>query len=178
MHRNSHTELLARILAHITLAGALALPVIAAAIWLFWDQLSALAAGQYGLVYDLASPGTGAKLGGFALFLAAALIQGYGLMGLRITFLEAAAGHALSDPAVNGFRRFAWVSFIMVFVALVQRTGLIMILSISDPEHPGALSIQFGTDELKAMFMALLLVFVAHVFSEAKRAKQENDSFL
>lgn len=178
MHQNSRTEQLAGILAYVTLISAAALPLIAVMIWLFWNDFAALATGQYAGVYDVTSLGIGARLSGFALSLAGAVVQAYGLLGLRRTFLEAATGHALSDQAVDGFRRFARISLIMVFVGLIQETGLIIILSISDPELPGAFSIQFGTDELKALFMALLLVFVAHVFSEAKRAKQENDSFL
>ncbi len=169
---------LATFLSYITLIAAIALPVAAAAIWLFWNELATYATGNLQLVYDVRGLGVGARFAGFALFLASAAIQAYGLLGLRQTFLEAAEGRTYTASALNGFRRFAWVSLIMVFVGIVQQTGLIVILSLSDPSHQGALSVQFGTSELKALFMGLLLVFVAHVFAEGKQAKDENDAFL
>ncbi len=169
---------LATFLSHITLIAAIALPVAAGAIWLFWNDLPAYAAGNLQHVYDVRGLGVGARFVGFGLFLAGAAIQAYGLLGVRRTFLEAAEGRAHSARAISGFRRFAWVSLIMVFVGIVQRTGLVMILSMSDPSHQGALSVQFGTNELKALFMGLLLVFVAYIFMEGKQAKDENEAFL
>ena len=178
MPNTSPTRRLATFLSHITLIAAIILPVAAALIWIFWNDLAPYAAKNLHHVYDVSSLGLGTRLAGFVLFLIAAIIQAYGLLGLRRTFLEAARGHPYSDRAIGGFKRFAWVSLIMVLVGIIQHTGLIMILSLSEPSHQGALSIQFGSNELKALFMGLLLVFVAHVFSEGKQAKDENETFL
>ncbi|MEM9495406.1 MAG: DUF2975 domain-containing protein [Pseudomonadota bacterium] len=168
----------AALLAQATLIGAVLLPLMAAGIWLFWDRLAGLAAGDVAQAYDATGLGAPARLAGFALSLAGALVQAYGLLGVRRTFLEAAAGRTFSARSVGGFRRFAWVSLAMVFIGIVQRAGLVAILSMSDPSKPNALSIQFGSNDVKALFMGLLLVFVAHVFSEGKRAKDENETFL
>ena len=168
----------AALLATLALIGAVAFPLMAAAIWLFWDQFAPFAAANLPGVYDLTSLDAGARLTGFGLSMAGAAIQSYGLLGLRRTFLEAAQGRALSARAVEGFSVFAWVSLIMVFVGILQRAGLIAVISLSDPAYQGALSIQFGSRELGAAFMGLLLVFVAHVFAEGKKAKDENDAFL
>ncbi len=165
-------------LAMLTLFGAVAMPVTAALIWLFWDHLAPLASAGLPRAYDVTSLGAGARLAGFGLSLLGAAVQSYGLLGVRRTFLEAAAGRPLSAPAVGGFRRFAWVSLTMVFVEVVQRTGLIAIVSASDPNFRGALSIEVGTNELGGLFMGLLLVFVAHIFAEGKRASDENAAFL
>ena len=169
---------LALLLAQLTLAAVVALPCIAAAIWLFWDQLAPAAAGDLARHYDPTALGAGARAAGFGLSLAGALLQAYGLLGVRRTFLEAAESRPLSASSVNGFRRFAWVSLAMAFVTVVQRTGLVVILSMSDPSKPGALSFSLGTPDLKAIFTGLLLVFVAQVFSHGKTAKDENDAFL
>ena len=169
---------LAAVMAHVTLLAAVALPLATAAIWIFWDQLAPRGVGNLVHFYDVTSLGLLARLAGFSLFLFGAGVQAYGLLGLRRTFQEAAAGNALSARAVLGFRRFAWVALAMVFIGIVQQTGLIAIISASDPARPGALSINLGTNELKALFMALLLVFVAHVFAEAKKTKDENAAFL
>jgi len=169
---------LATILAHLTLLGVIILPVFAAIVWLFWDFTAPLASGNLQYMFDLTSLGVGARFAGFGLSLFGALIQAYGLLGLRQTFLEAAQGDPFSTKSVYGFRRFAWTSLILVFFNILQRTGLIMIFSVSDPAHQGTLSIQLGSPELQALFMAVLLVFVSHVFATGKIAKDENDAFL
>jgi len=169
---------LATFFAYVTLFVAILLPIIAAAIWLFWDQLAPLASSNLPYDFDILGLSLASRIAGFVLFLLVALVQVYGLLGLRHSFTEAAQKRALSAKSVHGFRRFAWVSLAMVFVGVVQHTGLIVILSLSDPAHPGILDVQFGTSELKALFMAVLLVFVAHVFAEGKSAKEENEAFL
>lgn len=165
-------------LAHITLAVAVALPTIAVIVWLFWDQLAPFAASNLPYAFDLTALGSGARLAGFFVLALGATIQAYGLLGLRQTFLAAAKGTSLSTRSVKGFQRFAWVSLIMVFFGIFQRTALIAIFSASDPTRQGALDIQLGSNELQALFMALLLVFVARVFAEGKLAKDEVETFL
>jgi len=169
---------LANILSKLTLLGAFSLPLITAVIWLFWQQFAPHAAGILQHIFNLSGLSVGERFAGFTLSLLGAVIQAYGLLGLRTTFLEAGTGNPLSEKAIHGFRRFAWVALIMVFIGIIQRTGLIVIFSLSDPAHQGRLDVQVGTDELKALFMGLLLVFVAHVFAEGKRAKDENETFL
>ena len=169
---------LAAIMAHVTLAGAILLPLLAVMIWLFWNHLAPIASGNLQHAFDLTSLGVGARLAGFGIFLIGALTQAYGLLGLRRTFQEASRGRSLSSKSINGFRRFAWVTLAMVFFGILQRTALIIIVSLSDPAHQGTLSVQVGTNELKALFIALLLVFVGHVFADGKRAKDENEAFL
>lgn len=168
----------ASVLSVVTLIGAILVPLTSVVIWLFWEQLAPLAARNLPVAFDLTTLSTGSKLAGFALTFAGGIIQAYGLLGLRTTFSEAAGGNPLSDSAIRGFRRFAWVILVMVFVGIVQQTGLIVIFSLSDPAHQGMLSIQLGSNELKSLFIGLLLVFVAHIFTEGKRAKDENEAFL
>jgi len=169
---------LAKTLSVVTLLGAFALPLIAVIVWLLWDQFAPYAAGYFPQAYDLTGLTTGERFVGFALLFIGAIIQAYGLLGLTTTFREAANGNPLSERAINGFRRFAWITLIMVVIAIIQRTGLIAILSLSDPAYQGRLDIQFGSNELKGLFIGLVLVFVAHVFAEGKRAKDENETFL
>ncbi|MGP1352292.1 MAG: hypothetical protein ACTS1Z_03135 [Parasphingopyxis sp.] len=168
----------AGLLALATLAGAVALPVLSALVWLFWDYFAPAASANLGGAFDLSSLGTGARLAGFAVSMAGAAIWSYGLLSLRRTFVEAAAGRPLSKAAVHGFRRFAWVAFLMVFVGIVQNALYVVIYSISDPNTDGQLSIQFGSNELGALFIGLLFVFVAHVFATGQQAVDENAAFL
>jgi len=169
---------LAKFLSHVTLIAAFALPIAATVIWIFWTDLAHLAAGNISSVYSLGDLSAISRFAGFILFFTIALIQSYGLLGLHHTFTEALEGRAFSERALSGFQRFAWISMISIFLGIIQRTGLILILSISDPTKQGALSIQFGSAEIKALFGGLLLVFVTHVFADGKHAKDENEGFL
>lgn len=169
---------LAATMAFLTLVTVVALPAASMVIWLFWQSLAIHLAGGSAYGYDLTNLSAAARFAAFGLFFLGALVQAYGLLGIRRTFLEAAAGRSYSDRALGGFRRFAWITVVMVFVGIIQQTGLVAILSISDPARPGALSIQLGSEEVKALFMGLLLVFVARIFGEGKRAKDEIETFL
>lgn len=166
----------ARALAALTLAGAIAAPLLAAAIWFFLPELMTLA-GPRAPISPEAAP-MGARLGCFVIALAGAGVQAWGLLSLRRMFLEAAEGRPLSFAAVKNFRRFAWITLILVPVAVAQHTAYLAILTAADPNQPGQLSISLGTNELKALFTAALFVFAAHVFAAGHAAEEENASFL
>ncbi|CAK9041922.1 Uncharacterized HTH-type transcriptional regulator YozG [Durusdinium trenchii] len=93
MHRFS------KALAYLTLAVAIALPITAALVWIFWTPLAPLAAANTGGAYDLTALRPLARFAGFGVMLTAAAIQAYGLLGLRNTFLEASKDRALSEKA-------------------------------------------------------------------------------
>lgn len=168
----------ARLLSFFTLLAAIAMPLTAVGIWLYWDHLAPIAAGNLSEAFNLHGLSTMERLAGFSISMVGALIQAYGYLGLRQTFREAAVGRALSALAIRGFRRFAWITLISVLIGVIQRTLWIVIFSISDATQDGRIDIQLGSGELKALFVGLLLVFVAHVFVEGKRAKDENESFI
>ena len=168
----------AALLAHVTLLAALLLPLSALAVFAFWDALAPFAAKNLHYQFDLKALDLPARLAVVAVLLSTAAIEAFGLLGLRRTFLEAAQGRAFSNKAVNGFRRFAWVSLVTVFTTVIQRTLLTVIFSLNDSAQGGILWVQFGSGEAKTFFTAMLLVFTAQIFAEAKRAKDENDAFL
>ena len=168
----------ARIMAFIALLAAVALPVIAAAGWIFLDKLAELAVGSIGVYFEADTVGTTARFIGFMVAAAGACLQAFGLLGLRRMFLEAAKGRWLSMAAIAGFRRFAWVSVAMVLVGIVQQSAYSAILTMGHPTRPGELAVSLGSNEVKALFTALLLVFAVHVFTAGRRAEEENAAFL
>lgn len=168
----------AQVMALITLIAAIALPIVAAVIWIFLDRLAPIVDWNVGGRFNLAEVGTGGRIAGFLVSFAGAGIQSFGLLSLRRTFLEAAADRALSQTAVMNFRRFAWVAMAMVFIGIAQKTAYILIFSVSDPGQPNQIAIGFGSNELAALFTAALLVFAAHVFAAGRRADEENAAFL
>lgn len=169
---------LAGVLAVLALAGAAALPVIAALVWFFLPDLVRGAGAEAGVRVNPDALTLGVRAAGFVVALTGALIQAAGLLFLRRTFLEAAAGRALSLRAVVNFRRFAWIAVIMVIVAVAQNAAYGAIFSAADPSQPGRLSISFGSNEIKALFTGALFVFAAHVFAAGRRAEEENASFV
>ena len=175
---NKRHQKLTNILSAVTLGVVYLLPIIAIVTWVFWNSFAHYAAENLPIAYDLSGLTIGQRFIGFTLGLVGALIQAYGLLGLRTTFLEAREGRSLSNKSIQGFGRFAKVTLVMVFFGIIQRAGYIALFSVSDPDHLGRLDIQFGSTELKALFVGLLLVFVAYVFAEGKQAKDENEAFL
>lgn len=174
----NNTLFVARTLSKLTLLSACFMPLMAIAIWLFWDSLAIYAAGNLHYKYDLQGMSLGSKGVGFLISISAALVQSYGLLGLKQTFDAASNGHTFSDDSLIGFRRFAWVTLAMVPIGVIQNTLFIIVYSLSDPSHMGTLDISLGSNEAKSLFIGVLLVFVAHVFAEGKAAKDENDTFL
>ena len=175
---NHSTRRFARVMAWATLLGAAALPVFAAAIWVFLDDVAPLAMNSGFMAFDPGTVGLWGRSSGFLVSLAGAGLQAWGLLCLRRTFLEAAEGRALSAVAVVSFRRFAWISFAAVFVGIAQHTGYVAIVSVSDPDVPNRIAVGVGSNELKALFTALLFVFAAHVFAAGREAEEENAAFL
>jgi hypothetical protein len=175
---NRSTRRFAGIMARVTLLGAAALPVLAAAIWIYLDFFGRLAMDSGFMAFDPGAVGLSGRLAGFVVSLAGAGLQVWSLLCLRKTFQEAADGRALSAVAVFSFRRFAWISLAMVFVGIAQHTGYVAIVSMSDPDLPNQIAIRFGSGELKSLLIALLFVFAAQVFAAGREAQEENAAFL
>lgn len=175
MNTSNSLQGFARVMAFVTLAGAVLVLATAVLAWVFLNALA-------GFVPDFpAHPGElslGARLAGLTVSLLSAAIQVYGLLALRQTFLEAAAGRWLSLKSVIGFRRFAWVSVIMVFVGVVRASAYSVVFSWHNPPGSRELAISFGSQELGQLFTALLFVFAAHVFAAGREIEEENRAFI
>ena len=138
---NRKYQRLINILSITTLGVVCILPIVVIGIWVFWEYFAHYAAGNLPIAYDVNNLTIGQRLIGFTLSLVGALIQAYGLLGLRATFLETKEGRSFSSKAIKRFGRFAKVTLVMVFVGIIQRTGFIALFSLSDPDHPGSLNI-------------------------------------
>lgn len=165
----------AGLMAFITLLGAFLVPVFTVLAWLVLDSMNGFVADFPRYVPPVSAWG---QVAGLILATSGAVLQAYGLLGLRRTFLEAAAGRWLSIPAVLGFRRFAWVSVAMVFFSIVRESAYSMIFSWHNPPGSRVMTITFGSEQLAALFTALLLVFAAHVFAAGREVEEENRAFL
>lgn len=102
----------------------------------------------------------------------------YGLLLLRDTFAEGAAGRHFSSEAVGSFRKFAWVAIAYVVAGPFERTLIILAFTLGNPPGERILSIGLGGVDLLAFFVGLLFVAVAHMFKEGQRLAEENAEFL
>lgn len=105
-------------------------------------------------------------------------VQVYGLVNLRQTFAAAARGEYFSIEAVKGFRRFAWATVWMVPFNIIQKSLMLAYVSWIDPEMQNILAVDVGSDDFRALVLAVLFLFVANVFSVGHRVDEDARSIL
>ncbi len=105
------------------------------------------------------------QLAATAIFLPGLAVQFYGLFHLRRTFASAAQGAFFSRPAIDGFRHFAWAALWLVPVGVAQGSAMRLLMTSLDPSQPTSLTITFGWSQFYQLFIALLFLFVAQIFS-------------
>lgn len=112
------------------------------------------------------------------VLVAALCVQGAALWFLRRTFLEGAAGRWFSLTAVQSFRRFAWLTLIFVFagVGVDIVTGAAIIPAL--PAGDRGMTVGLTTDRFGALFTALIMLFVAHMFAAGREVDEDNAAIL
>lgn len=169
---------IARVMAVLILIFVVIVMLTMVSFGLFAKSMAALIPVDGPDKIDLSGLTLGLQMMLFVLLVIPTAFSCWGLLGLRKTFLEAADGRTFSTPAVSGFRRFALVSLIVVYANVIIEPAIFAILTYADPNQPGSLSIEFGSEEIEAIFNAIMIFFAAHVFVLAKQAKDENDAFI
>ena len=165
----------AKLMALASLIGAVTVVLLGPLMWLVFFDFVVAGMGPPFVAADFT---TTDRLLGALVALTGGVVRAYGLLGLRRTFLEAAQGHALSATAVGGFRRFARVEVAMVLLGVAQAALYGAIATAASPALEGALPIRFGTPEIGALFIALLLMFATEIMAQGQRAADENARFL
>lgn len=170
---NTYSRRFAVVMGWVTLLSAVFGVVLSILMWSHLEAFVALTSDPLAAPYDLSHMSLSMRLIGGAVSLSGALIGAYGLLNLRRTFLEASAGRALSLLSVMCFRRFAWVSLILVMVGIVQSSLYGVIYSMSDVNSQNQVSVTFGSLEMGQLFSAVLLVFAAQVFAMGRQAEED-----
>lgn|GEM_PF-4974764 len=96
-----------------------------------------------------------------------------GLVFLRRMFLEGAQGRYFSEMSVSSFRHFSWAALAYVVAAPIERTLVILVFTLGNPEGERMFSVSVGTPDLHALFLGLLLVAVAHMFDHGRKLAPE-----
>ena len=154
-------------------------PIQAAAIWLFWSENVNVTIDGQAFYGDGAAPGMTLRLIGLAAFLIVALVQSWGLLGLRRTFQEASIGRVFSQQSVQGFRLFAITSLIVIFA---NEANWLLFETIKEwaalEGQAGSFTVSTGLPSWSEVSAALLLIFVAQAFAIGKGVQEENDAFV
>ena len=166
-----------KFMANLCAVVIVAAPLGLLLIWLNFSFLGPYMKQELGLPPDMSVP-VEAQLLSALINLTRLAIGLYGLLHLRRTFLEGAQGRYFSAGAVSSFRTFAWASLIYGIAAPIERTLVILAMTLGNPPGERMLSIGISTDHLLALFVGLLFVAVAHMFREGQRLAEENEEFL
>ena len=166
-----------KFMANLCAAVIIVAPLGLLLIWLNFPFLGPYMKQELGLPADMSVPLESQLLAGL-INLTRLGIGLYGVIHLRRTFLEGAQGRYFSSQAVGSFRTFAWASLVYGIAAPIERTLVILAMTLGNPPGERMLSIGISTDHLLALFVGLLFVAVAHMFREGQRLAEENEEFL
>jgi hypothetical protein len=169
---------LARSLSIFLVIASVLIPVMIFAFVTIGDslELSLLGNADIELQKDDFTPVMRAILGLFAIGYLTPLLVGF--MGLKQTFDEAAQARWLSEKSVAGFQRFAWANLALICYEVFG--GAFLVTYIRLQQIPNQISFMFGltTEFFTALFIALAILVVAHIFAAGKTAYEENQSFV
>jgi hypothetical protein len=168
---------LSRVMAWLSTAGFLIIPVVAVYIFLWPEH-------PQGLTLDMDH--LGAELNATIplqyrmMALACALVPVgftmWALWSLRRLFLLYAGGEVFSAGALSALNHVAFALFGGVVAGFVMQAP--MSLALSWPNGHRAISLGFGSGDVSTLFMAGVVLVIARVMAEAHRMADENAKFV
>ena len=99
-----------------------------------------------------------------------------GLYHLRRMFLEGAAGRPLSAASVSAFRRFSWAALAYAVAAPLERTLVILIFTMGNPQGQRMFAFGVDTSDAYVILLGLLVVAAAEVFHRAHPSPPDEDA--
>lgn len=167
-----------RLMAWLCVAGMILIPALAVSVWLLPGLAGNVTLNVARADVDASSLGPAQRLLGLAVSLMLAGVQVAALWFLRQAFVEGGRGVWFSLRAVRSFRRFAWLTLILVPLNVAQDSAMSVITTMNNPAGERMLSIGFGSDNFRALFTALVMLFVAHMFAAGREVDEENAAFI
>jgi len=166
-------------MAGLSVAGAIILPLMVAATFLYPPLAYALGSQYDGIdVLTIGRTPFGYRVIVFLFALGPTGFTVWTLLSLRRLFLLYAAGKVFSHQALRMLNHVAVALFASVIVGFVVRAPLTLLLSWHLGAGHRAVSLGFGGDDLLALFMAGAVLVIAKVMAEARRMADENASFV
>ncbi|TRO87113.1 hypothetical protein FKB34_15810 [Glycocaulis profundi] len=169
-------RLLARILDVMALAALAAIPVIAAVIWFLLPD-GTVPFREIGIELG-AWLGPLERAGGFAILMIPGLLSMYSLWRLHGFFSACLRDRPFSADALRGFRAFALVSLVLAFGQPFIGAGLSAYLSALSPDHESMVMVGFSSENLNAIFIALVFFLISHLMVTARALNEEASAFI
>ena len=101
-----------------------------------------------------------------------------GLYFLRRAFANFASGEFFTAANSQDLRRFSILLFAQALATPVHQSLMSVLLSLNHPAGQKMLSITIGSNELKAIGVALVLWVMSDLLVEARRLHFENEQFV
>jgi hypothetical protein len=169
---------LSTVMAWVAMLGAILLPSIAAACFLFPGS------GTDWLMFRLSHTGAEVTAQIPLQYRAIALLLNYvpigfevwALLALRRLFLLYAHGEVFSEGALKALNRVAAGLFWSVVSGFVVQAPISLALTWPNAKHE--ISLGFGSDDVMWLFIAGAVLVIARVMTEARRVADENASFV
>lgn len=165
---------LSRLLARLSIAGMIIIPLILAVVWaeLNWLITHSPEFANIGIYPERVD--TGQKVLGFLISLASASLVLYGLWRLRGVFQSFEEGIFFTSATIKGIRTFALMIVLTVIVRPITGALLSVLLTLNNPSGERSLSITFGSGHIEILFVGLVFFAIAHVMSEGQKLADEN----
>lgn len=102
----------------------------------------------------------------------------YGLEHLRRLFMHFKYGRFFTESSVRSMHHFCGVLFISAILKIFSTAFLSVVLTWNNGPNQKALIIQFGSNELWLLFIAVTFLAIAWSFKEGLRLSHENAEFI
>jgi Protein of unknown function (DUF2975) len=170
---------LSRLMAWLSTAGAVVLPVCVIAAFVFpgstralifdVDHLGGMIGPQVPLVF---------RLGAMAFALVPTAFSVWALWSLRLLFRKYAEGEVFSRDALRHLNNVAVALFASVIVGFATQAPITFALTWSLGAGHREISLGFGSDDVATLFMAGVVLAIARVMVAAQRLADENAKFV
>jgi Protein of unknown function (DUF2975) len=180
-HDRARLALASRVMAWLTLAAAVALPLMVLATYLAPHEMRPLNLRLYhlsaGRNFSAAVP-IGDRMLAFACAAVPLSIAVWGLLTLRQLFEAFAAREVFSHETSATLRSLSLALFAFVVTAFAAEAPISYFLLRHDPNRTYTFALNIGLEDLVALFAAAVAAVIARVMSEAARVADENAKFV
>lgn len=170
---------ISRVMAWLSIAGAVIGPIIVILCFLFPTATRVLDVHFSHLGADLvAAVPIEFRVVAMLCALIPAGIASWGLVALARLFRCYAAGEVFSGKALAALSQVTAALFWNVLAAFVMQAPISILLTWYRGGHHREISLGFGSDDVEMLFLAGVTFVIARVMAEARRIADENESFV
>ncbi|HEY1632769.1 MAG TPA: DUF2975 domain-containing protein [Rhizomicrobium sp.] len=168
-----------RIMAWLSVLGAVLGPVVLVACFLFPDGTRAMDIhlGHFG-DYLTASVPLADRLYALVFALIPTLIVSWGLFALAGLFHCFVAGHVFTAQSLRALSHVTMALFWNVLAAFICEAPITYFLTRHLGKGHGQISLTLGSDDVQVLFVAGVAYVIARVMAEARRIAEENEGFV